>query len=154
MVKLDSCDRKILSALQRDGRMPLNDVSRIAGLSPSPCWRRIKKLEKAGVIEGYAAAINPDSVGVGLNLFIDVSVDMHVAQDFETAIAAHPIIVECFAVTGDRDYLLHVMVRDMKAADRFLRRELISLPGVKDFSTRFGISPIKKRRAIPLQEIL
>jgi Lrp/AsnC family transcriptional regulator, leucine-responsive regulatory protein len=134
--------------------MSLNDISQAAGLSSSPCWRRIKKLEKAGVIEGYSAIINPEAAGVGLNLFVHVSMDLHAVKDFEAAIIEHPLIVECFAVTGDSDYLLHVMVKDIAASDKFLRKELVSMPGVKEFSTRFAISPIKKRRAIPLHEML
>ena len=151
---LDAYDKKILAALQKDGRMSLNDISQAAGLSSSPCWRRIKKLEKAGVIEGYSAIINPEAAGVGLNLFVHVSMDLHEVSKFEAAIIDHPLIVECFAVTGDSDYLLHVRVKDIAASDKFLRKELVSMPGVKEFSTRFAISPIKKRRAIPLQDML
>ncbi len=151
MTQLDRYDKKILAALQKDGRMSLNDLSKAVGLSPSPCWRRIKKLETDGVIEGYSANINAEAVGVGLNLFVHVSMDLHAVAEFEAAIIDHPLIVECFAVTGDSDYLLHVMVKDIDASDKFLRKELISMPGVKEFSTRFAISPIKQRRAIPLQ---
>lgn len=154
MYPLDDYDKKILDALQKDGRMSLGDISQAVGLSQSPCWRRIKKLENAGIIEGYSASINPEAVGVGLNLFVHVSMDLHAVAQFEAAIIDHPLIVECFAVTGDSDYLLHVMVKDIAASDQFLRKELISMPGVKEFSTRFAISPIKKRHAIPILEML
>lgn len=150
--RLDPSDLKILAELQRDGRISVADLAERIGLSTTPCWRRVRLLEEAGVISHYTAVVNAQALGITLDVFVEVSLDLHQAEAFEKVIEERDEVVECYAVTGDRDYLLHVMVEDMDACDRFLRDELIHFPGVQRVSTRLALKPIKLSRGIPLRQ--
>lgn len=149
--RLDACDLRILAELQRDGRLAIAELAERIGLSTTPCWRRVRLLEEAGVISHYTAVVSPQALGVGLDVFVEVSLDLHQAEAFEQVISERSEVVECYAVTGDRDYLLHVMVHNMEACDRFLRDELIHFPGVQRVSTKLALKPIKKSLGLPIQ---
>ncbi len=151
MAHLDRYDRMILAALQRDGRMGMADLAKQVGLSPSPCWRRKKQLEDAGVIRGYAALVAPKAVGLGLNAFVNVAVDLHHAEAFEALISKREEVVECYAMTGGQDYLVHVMVTDMEDFDRFLRSEVAHMPGVERVNSSFALKAIKQSAALPVE---
>jgi DNA-binding Lrp family transcriptional regulator len=150
--RLDAQDLKILRVLQTDGRISMAELADRVGLSTSPCWRRARQLEEAGVIEGYAARVSPEALGLSLNVFVYVSLDLHNAEAFEAEIQERDEVVECYAMTGDKDYLLHVMVADIEAFDRFLRRDLIIMPGVERVNTSFALKAIKKTSALPLPD--
>ncbi len=146
----DQYDRKILMELQNNGRMPMAELSDKVGLTTSPCWRRVRQMEESGVIEGYAAMVNPASVGIGLNVFVYVALNLHQAEEFEAEIMRRDEVVDCYAMTGDQDYLLHVMVRDVNHFDDFLRNDLIHFPGVDRVNSSFALKAIKKWSGIPV----
>jgi Lrp/AsnC family leucine-responsive transcriptional regulator len=146
---LDHHDRLILAELQRNGRQSVAELAERIGLSTTPCWRRMKRLEERGVIKRYTAVIDPVALGVGLDVFVEVELDLHQADEFEATINARQEVVECYAMTGELDYLLHVMVADMQACDRFLRDELIRFPGVQRVKTSLALKPIKQFQGLP-----
>ncbi len=150
MPKLDVYDRQIVAALQEDGRQSLNQLADAVNLTTSPCWRRMKRLEDEGVIERYSAILNPEALGLVLNVFVYITLDHHMGAPFEDAVAAHPLIVECFAMTGDTDYLLRVLVKDVDAFDSFLRNDLVHMPGVDRTSSSFALRAIKKNAGLPV----
>ncbi|HEV2674001.1 MAG TPA: Lrp/AsnC family transcriptional regulator [Aliidongia sp.] len=146
-LRLDAIDRRILGALLDDGRMSTLDVAEKVGLSPTPCSRRIRQLEAAGVIEGYAARINPAALGLSLCVMVSVRLarqgpDGH--QQFLDAIADRPEITECLLVTGATDYLLRVWVRDIDALRDFITNALQGIPAVAETSTMLVLSQTVK----------
>ncbi len=140
---MDAFDRRILSELQRDGRICISELAERVGLSTSPCWRRVKALEENGIICGYAAILDPTALGLTLNVFVSATLDLHKAEEFEAAVAERPEVVECFAMTGEQDYLLHILCRDIDAFDKFLRHELIHMPGVLQVRSSFALKQVK-----------
>ena len=123
MISLDAIDRRILDRLQKEGRLSNAELADQVGLSSSPCWRRVKALEEAGVIKGYAAQVDAKSVGLSVNVFMSVSLSTQVEkalQAFERAAAARPEVMECYLMTGDSDYLLRIVVPDLEAYERFV----------------------------------
>lgn len=152
MPKLDAdgYDRRILGALQRDGRMSIADLAEKVGLSSSPCWRRVRALEEAGVIRGYTAILDPAAIGFGLDVFVSLSLNLHKAEEFEAAIMRRPEVVQCYAMAGEQDYMLHVIARDMAAFDHFVRDELIHMPGVDKVRSNFILKVIKQTTVLPL----
>jgi len=150
VTSLDAYDRKILKELQRDGRISMADLAKRVGLSTSPCWRRKKQLEEAGIIRGYTAVVRPQSVGLGLNAFVYVSLNLHKGDAFEAEIQKRAEVIECYAMSGGQDYLVHVMFSDMTAFDVFLRGELAHMPGVERVDTSFALKAIKQDRALPI----
>ncbi len=148
--KPDELDRAILSELQINGRISIADLADRVGLSASPCWRRVRRLEQAGIISRYAALIEPAVLGLELNAFVYLSLDLHQAEAFEAAIIARDEVVQCYALTGEQDYLLHVMAVNIQAFDHFLRTELMDMPGVERVRTSFALKSIKPDALIPL----
>src|SRR4029453_15725176 len=121
-LKLDDIDRRILAALQRDGRLSIVDLARQGGLSAPPGLRRVKRLEQAGVITGYAAIVDPAATGRSLHAFVQVNLDSHTEDTvtaFQRAIMARPEVVACYPISGEFDYLLQVMVPDLEAYGEF-----------------------------------
>lgn len=151
MSTLDAFDRRILAELQKDGRICISDLAERVGLSNSPCWRRVKALEERGVICRYAAIVNPAAVGLGLNVFVSATLNLHRAEEFEAAVAERPEVVECFAMTGEQDYMLHVVCRDIEAFDRFLRHDLIHMPGVLQVRSSFALKQVKGCISLPVE---
>ena len=140
---LDALDRKIVAALERDARISFGELAEEVGLSKTPCWKRVKALEEAGIIRGYSTRIDPASIGFGIEAFIQVSIDFEVSDAFEAAVQRHPLIRRCHATTGEADYLLQIVTVDMMALDRMLREELSRLPGVRRTITSMAMREIK-----------
>lgn len=145
-VSLDDIDRRILAALERDGRLSMVALAEQVGLSPTPCLRRVKRLEEAGVIRGYVAMLDPAAVGRALQAFIQVSLSNHSEETtaiFERALLARPEVVGCYMVSGEMDFLVHVMVPDLEAFSEFALKALLRMPGVKDTRSSFVLSTLK-----------
>jgi Lrp/AsnC family leucine-responsive transcriptional regulator len=140
---LDNLDRKIVSALEADARISFAALAEAVGLSKTPCWKRVKALEHAGVIRGYITRLDPAKLGFGIEAFIQVSIDFELSEEFEAAVVRHPLIWRCHATTGEADYLLHIVTVDMAALDRMLREELSRLPGVRRTITSMAMREIK-----------
>jgi Lrp/AsnC family leucine-responsive transcriptional regulator len=150
---LDDGDRRILRALQRDGRMPIIALAEAVGLSATPCQRRVKRLEEAGVIRGYSAQVSPARVGLPLQAFVQVSLESHaeeVAEKFHKALAARPEVLAAYAMSGEMDYLLHVLAPDMEAFGDFATRALLRMPGVKETRSSFVLATLKEPGEVPL----
>lgn len=152
-MKLDAYDRRILAALQRDGRLSNVQLAEEIGLSPSPCLRRVRMLEEAGVIRGYQANLDRHEVGLGLTVFVGVRVERHNdehSEAFRRAVTALPEVISAFLVSGESDFLLQVVVPDLSAYDRFLTGSLLKLPGVSDIRSNFAINTVKTPGPLPL----
>lgn len=150
---LDAIDLAMLSALQQDGRLPNVDLADRVGLSASPCGRRLKRLEQDGVVTAYRAVLDRAAVGLGLTVFVGLKVEAHRdenAEAVERAVAAVPEVVSCHLVAGEMDYRLEVVVEDLEAYERFLRRVLLRLPGVHDIRSTFAIKTVKANAPLPL----
>nr|WP_295836208.1 Lrp/AsnC family transcriptional regulator [uncultured Azospirillum sp.] len=153
---LDRIDRKILAVLQQDGRLPNNELAERVGLSPSPCLRRVKALEEAGVIARYVALVDPASVDLPVNIFVNVSLERQVEarlDGFEAAVMARPEVLECYLMTGDADYLLRVVVPDLASYERFLKEHLTRIPGVANIRSSFALKQVRYRTALPLEHL-
>lgn len=154
--RLDEIDRRILSALQQDGRLTLVELSQKVGLSPSPCHRRVRLLEERGVIERYAAVINQRSVGLPVSVFISIKLESQREDSlarFAKAIAPWPEILECYLMTGQRDYLLRVVVADLAAYEVFLKTKLTRLNGINSIESSFALEQVKYTHMLPLRSI-
>lgn len=152
-IPLDDADRRILRALQRDGRMPILALAEVVGLSATPCQRRVRRLEEAGVIRGYAAQVAPTRVGLPLQAFVQVSLESHaeeVAERFHKALAARPEVLAAYTMSGEMDYLLHVLAPDMETFGDFATRALLRLPGVKETRSSFVLATLKEPGEVPL----
>ena len=151
--RLDAYDRRILNALQRDGRLTNVQLAEEIGLSASPCLRRVRHLEETGVIRGYQATLNADALGLGLTVFIGVKVDRHhedEAQKFHQIVSALPEVISAYLVSGESDFLLHVVVPDLRSYDRFLSDTLLKMPSVRDIRSNFAIRTLKPQGPLPL----
>jgi len=151
MISLDPIDKRILEQLQHDGRLSNADLAEKVGLSSSPCWR-VKALEEAGVIKGYAALLDAKTVGLSVNVFMSVSLSTQnekSLKDFEGAAAARPEVMECYLMTGDSDYLLRVVVPDLEAYERFVM-DFTKIAGIAQIRSSFALRPVKQGTALPL----
>jgi Lrp/AsnC family transcriptional regulator, leucine-responsive regulatory protein len=150
---LASSDIEILRVLQAEGRIANVDLAERVGLSPSPCLRRTKQLEANGVIRGYVALLNRKMLGFGVEAFVQVSLDRHqdrLDRAFREAIIAREEIVGCYVMTGEMDYLLHVLVPDLEAYGHFTMGVLLKMPGVKDVKSSLALEVVKDSTALPL----
>ena len=144
MANLDDIDRRIVAALQADGRLPIVDLADKVGLSPTPCQRRVKRLEEEGVITRYAALVS--QLGLSLQALVQVTLDDHsekTVEAFESAIRARAEVVACYAVTGDMDFLLHVLVPDLASFSDFALKALLRMPGVRGTRSSFIMQAVK-----------
>ncbi len=151
----DAVKRRILAVLQREGRLTNQELAERIGLSASPCWRRVRELEAEGVIRRYAAILDPEKVGVGECVFTHINLQMHnreSLQEFERAVKDRPEIVECYAITGDADFMLKVYVPDIRAYDRFLNDVVFRIPGVVHVKSSFALREVKYDTALPLPD--
>lgn len=154
-VTLDSFDLKILRLLQEDARVPNTKLADEIGLSPSPCLRRVRDLEQQGVIRKYVTLLDPESVGLPLNVFIQVRLERQTERSleiFEQKIMEHPEVMECYLMTGDQDYLLRVAISDVKAFERFLMDSLTKLQVIANIKSSFALKQVKYRTALPLSD--
>lgn len=146
---LDRYDRAILHLLQQDGRISNQDLAERIGLSPSPCLRRVRTLEESGIISGYRAQLNPRKIGLTLTALIYISMDQHTPErfeQFETAIAAIPEIIECLLITGQSaDYQLRAVVKDMDAYQELLLNRITRIPGISGVHSNFVLRQTNTR---------
>ena len=153
---LDRTDLALLAILQREGRISNAELAERVSLSASACLRRVQRLEQAGVLSGYAARIDPARVGLGLQAFVRVQLARHDAAaiaEFTERINAWDEVVACHALTGDMDYLLHVVVQDLAHFSRFLLDHLLNASGVADVNSSFVLRTVKQARALPLAHL-
>jgi len=163
-VELDAIDRRILAILQENGRLSNQEIAERVSLSPSPCLRRIRRLEENGVIRGYVALLDPQKIGLGLLAFVNVRLEKRGpardasaghsgathAERFRAAVQMWPEVVACHAMTGDMDYLLRVQVEDMAHFSRFMQEQLLHHPSVIDVKTSFSLDTFKETTALPI----
>ena len=143
---LDKIDRRILSELRQDGRLTVTQLAEKVGLSSSPCWTRVKRLENLNIIEGYTAKINSKAIGINELFFIEITLERHddeILEQFSEALAYMPEVVEAHLVTGDYDYLLKVAVKNAEHYERCLRKNLYSMKGVRHTRSIFALRPLK-----------
>lgn len=140
---LDQTDLRILAALEEDARMSFAELAERVGLSKTPCWKRVKALEEAGVIRQYITRLTPTALGFGIQAVIQASVEFEQSDAFEEAVRKHPLIIRCHATTGEADYVLHIVAVDMAALDQLLRKEISRLPGVRRTVTAMATREIK-----------
>lgn len=155
MIELDPLDHKILAALQENARISILELAERVGLSATPCARRIKRLEEAGVIERYATLLNAERLGLGMNIFVTVRLRNQTRASieiFERAIRAMPEITECYLVAGGHDYLLHVRVADIAAFRDFMRERLIRIESVGETESSIALEQTKYTTALPLPQ--
>ena len=149
---MDDLDRKILRALQADGRQTIQELSEKVGLSPSPCLRRVRNLERSGVISGYAAIVDHEAYGLPVTVFLQVKLSPHteeIVAAFEQAVARIDEIMECYLLAGDRDYLLKVVVASLADYETFMRRRVHKLPGIASLDSSFAFGEIKRSTVLP-----
>jgi len=153
---LDTIDRRIIAALQEDGRRSNVELAEAIGLSPSPCLRRVKRLEAQGVIRGYRATLNRKVVGLGMTVFVEIRVEKHSKENSlmqQQLLAALPEVVSCHMISGAADFLAEVVVPDLAAYERFLTEQLLALPMVADVRSNFAIREIKSDGPLPLDHL-
>jgi len=153
-VALSRKDRAILIELQRDSRLTMQQLAERVGMSSSACWRRVRALEQAGVIDRYAAIVNPRKAGFTLSSMTLVSLarhEQHNVENFVREVRRHPEVLECFATSGEADYHLRVVVEDMDAYNRFLDEFILKLPGVSQVRSNIILKEVKADTALPFR---
>ena len=151
---LEKQDKNILSQLQSNGRMSMVDLAKETHMSESTCLRRTKALEEKGVIKGYSAVIDAEEAGFGVLAFVQVSIDQknEAAFDkFKLAVIEHPLILECYSLSGAYDHLMKVVARSNKELSRFILKELRSFPEIKEAQTLFVLDQVKHTTALPVE---
>jgi Lrp/AsnC family transcriptional regulator len=149
---MDNTDLKILAILQDDASLSVAEIASRVNLSQTPCWRRIQRLEEQGVIEKRVALLNPESIGLGLSVFVEIETGDHSSEwidRFADAVAGMPEVMEVYRMAGDVDYLLRIAVNDMGAYDAFYKK-LIALVPLKNVTSRFSMERVKSTTAYPL----
>ena len=152
-MSLDGIDIRILSELQQDGGLSNVELARRVNLSPSPCLMRVRALEKQGVIRQYVALADPQALGLGLNVFISISLKEQskaALADFESRIAEHDEVMECYLMSGYSDYLIRVAVANMAALERFILDQLTPIPGVEKIRSSFALKQVRYKTALPM----
>jgi len=152
-MKLDRHDIAILQALQKDARMSLADIASQVGLTSSPCWTRIRRMEEAGVIEGYSVRVNPAKVGLADTVIVQVTLNSHSDEalfEFGRALEEIPEVLEAFLVSGDYDYYVRIAVSDTRDYERLLRERLYKIPGIRHSKSSFVLRQLKQS-LLPLQ---
>lgn len=153
MTALDDIDRKIIMQLQLDSRISMQALAEKVGLSASPCHRRIKILEERGIVTGYVATVDQKAVGLPVSVFISIKLARQKEEDldrFARAISSWHEVLDCYLMTGHRDYLLRVVVPDLGAYERFLKQKLTRLEGISSIESSFALDQIKYSSALPL----
>jgi Lrp/AsnC family transcriptional regulator len=151
---MDSFDRAILAQLQEDAALPLNEIANRVGLSPTPCWNRIRKMEETGVITKRVALLDPPSLGLGVTIFVSIETADHSESwlaRFAEAVRSMPEVVDVYRMSGDVDYMMRVVVPNIDAYDEFYRLLIKSVP-LKNVTSRFAMEKIKATTALPLAQ--
>lgn len=154
MNNLDKTELALLTELQGDARLTINQLAERVAMSASPCWRRIKRLEDERYIEAYRAVLSPERLGFGIIAFVNVMMNSHnsdACRQFEEQIVTIPQVISCNHVSGRYDYLLEVVATDLNAFGNFLREVLQPLPSVKEVNSSFSLKSVKKGRLLPLR---
>src|SRR5512139_915475 len=149
---MDNTDLKILAILQQDASLSVAEIASRVNLSQTPCWRRIQRLEEHGVIERRVAILNPDAIGLGLSIFVEIETGDHSADwidRFAAAGSEMPEVMEVYRMAGDVDYLLRIAVSDMAAYDAFYKKLIATVP-LKNVTSRFAMERVKSTTAYPL----
>lgn len=157
MNRIDRVDAGILDRLQRDGRLSNAKLAEQLALSETPCWRRLKRLEDQGVIEGYQANLNRRKLGFGVMAFVQLCCTQHdeaVTATFENIILACPNVLACHNTTGEADYLLQVVARDLDDYSRFVEKVLRKLPGVSSIRSNLSLRELKASSRLPIVDSL
>jgi len=152
-IKLDEIDLKILRMLQENCDLNINDIGDAVGLSHTPCWRRIKKMEDAGVIEARKCILNAEEIGLDVSIFVFVRLDTHSSEtleSFEEATKFIPEILQCYTMSGEFDYLLRVVVNSVREYEKTIKGKLLKLPNVGVMNSHFALNEIKNTTALPL----
>lgn len=155
-IELDIFDCRILAALQAEGRLTNVELAERINLSPSPCLRRVKRLEREGYIEGYRASLRRTRVGLGLTVFVGVKIDAHAndrAEAFQDTVVAMTEVVACHLVSGEVDYLLEIAVPDLEHYQKYLVGKLLNLPTVKEVRSSIALQTLKTAGALPLDHL-
>ena len=150
---MDSIDRKILLELQEDTTLSLAELAERVCLSPTPCWNRIKRLENQGYIDKRVALINAEKVGLGVSVFVHIKTRHHSSvwlKDFSDTVNAFPEVAECYRMSGEYDYLLRVVTKDIQSFDRFYKKLVNSIDGLSDVTSSFAMEQMKYTTALPL----
>ena len=151
----DNTDRRILRVIQEEARVSNSELAERVGLSPSPCWRRVRALEESGVIERYVTLVNAKAVGLPINVFATVTLEKQAESAlelFEQAVAKRPEVMECNLMTGEFDYLLRVVVPDLAAYERFLMDHLTRIKGIASIKSSFSLKQVTYKTALPLSD--
>lgn len=154
IVKLDEIDRKILRALQADSKMSVGDLAEKVGLSASPCARRIRLLEKAGVIKGYTAIVDQKRVGLPISAFASIKLERQREEDldrFAESVSRWPEVLDCYLMTGQRDYLMRIVAADLEAYERFIKDKLTRLDNIASIETSFALGQVKRSEVLPIE---
>jgi Lrp/AsnC family leucine-responsive transcriptional regulator len=152
-MKLDPIDIRILNELQNDSSHSNVELAKRVHLSPSPCLMRVKALKDKGVIRNYVALADPKILGLGLNVFISISLKEQSKEalgKFEERISEHDEVMECYLMTGDSDYLIRVAVADMGALEKFILEQLTPIPGIEKIRSSFALKQVRYKTALPL----
>ncbi|QWE06419.1 Lrp/AsnC family transcriptional regulator [Polynucleobacter sp. JS-JIR-5-A7] len=152
-MKLDPIDIRILNELQNDSSHSNVELAKRVHLSPSPCLMRVKALKDKGVIRNYVALADPKALGLGLNVFISISLkeqSKEALAAFEQRISEHDEVMECYLMTGDSDYLIRVAVADMGALEKFILEQLTPIPGIEKIRSSFALKQVRYKTALPL----
>jgi Lrp/AsnC family transcriptional regulator, leucine-responsive regulatory protein len=155
-MQFDRFDAHILSELQKDGRLPVVELAEAIGLSPTPCARRIKALESGGVIEGYAAILNPARVGLEVQAIVHVKLTEHTDETvarFEREIALLDEVTNCFAMTGSYDFILQVFGKDLDSLSSVILKKLLRIPHVRDLQSSVVLATVKRSTRVPLSHL-
>lgn len=151
---LDSIDRLMLTELQRDGRLPAVELAERVGLSPTPCLRRLRRLEQEEVITGYSAVVDPQKLDLAIVAYIEISLDQRSEAStaaFQEAVLNEPAIIECYALTGSFDYLAKIAARDLEEFSELTMRRLLRFPGVQSIRSGLMLQVLKERGAYPAE---
>ena len=152
---LDNTDRRILRVIQEEARVSNSELAERVGVSPSPCWRRVRTLEENGVIERYVTLVNAKAVGLPINVFATVTLEKQAESAlelFEKAVKKRPEVMECILMTGEFDYLLRVVVPDLAAYERFLMDHLTRIKGIASIKSSFSLKQVSYKTALPLSD--
>lgn len=152
-ISLDSIDRKLLATLQENGRLTATELADRVGLTTSPCLRRLRLLEEAGIIRGYTALLDQKKLGLPVSVFVSIKLERQqedALQKFEAAIRRCPEVLECYLMTGPRDYLLRVVAKDLADYERFVKDTLTRIDGIANIESSFALGQVKHSHALPL----
>lgn len=152
---MDKYDREILKVLQSEGRISNKDLAKQVALSQAPCWRRVNALQKSGLIKGYTAIVDQEKVGLNITAFAQITLDNHhpeTVQYFDQGIQQWPEILECHATSGEYDYLLKIVTRDMNSYNHIIYDKILTLPSIRSVNTSFSMQQKKRTSHLPISD--